>query len=204
MPGTLSQCLSQYKVSDLPLPQQLVTLQHPKQTLFDAIQVLADKHLLSAPVLDADGKLIGMLDTLDIVAYVTDAASHGASELADHAIDTLIGKGCHRRARPVALVKMEDGLEAVTDTIAGPSRRAVVLNSNGVPESVVTQSTVVKFLHSKKQEIKAMNCGTAAEHCSHGTVTIGERETALKAFETINDLEISCLAILGDDGRMLT
>eukprot|EP00930_Biecheleria_cincta_P084890 TRINITY_DN74313_c0_g1_i1.p1 TRINITY_DN74313_c0_g1~~TRINITY_DN74313_c0_g1_i1.p1 ORF type:complete len:295 (-),score=51.87 TRINITY_DN74313_c0_g1_i1:47-931(-) len=194
---TLSQCLSAFKVRDLALPRELVSLRHPEQKLFEAVQVLADHHLLSAPVLDSEGKLIGMLDSLDVVAYVVNEAADGKTVLSDHDIESL--------AMWVGTVELDDPLDQVCDTVAGPVRRSVVLGDSGKPVSVITQSTLVQFLHSKKEEIEALkSCGPASDFCSRSVITVGEHASALEAFNIINQKQVSSLVIVDADGHVLT
>lgn len=195
--------LAQYKVSDLPLPKELITLHHPQQRIFDAIKVLSDRHLLSAPVTDDSGKVCGLLDALDIVAFVVDRAAE-EKELEDVPIDTVMGLG-HPGGAQVAQVNMDDPLDKVLDIISGPARRAVVVGTDGLPQSVVTQSVVLQFLNSKMSELDSIrHCGTAKELCSGSVVTVSESESALVAFETIRRLGVWSVAILAEDGCMLS
>lgn len=189
--------LSEYKVRDLPLPQEVITLQHPHHTLFDAIKILAEHHLLSAPVLDSSGELLGLLDTLTIVTYVVHVAAAGGEGLPNCDLRYLV--------KQVATLNLDDSLDKIGDSVAGPSRRAIVLGEDGVPYSVVTQSTLLQFLHQKRNDIFGLkHGGSAKDFCSAGVFTINETKTAMTAFETMNRLQISSLAIVGEDGFMLT
>lgn len=209
--ASLSQWLSQYKVVDLPIPQSLVTLRTPQQTLFDAIQALSEHHVLSAPVVNAEGELIGMLDTLDIVSYVVHAAEEGKARLEDSAIDVL--------SSPVAATAPDALLKDIGDSVAGPrppssrldgarlldeGRRAVVVGDDGVPISVITQSTLVQFIHSKWDEIDALHSAVAHEYCSPGVLVVSEEATALQAFETISKKDVSSLVVVDKAGVMQT
>lgn len=195
--------LSKYKVRDLPLATEVVTLKHPDQRLFDAIEVLSARHLLSAPVLDESGKLYGLLDALDIVTFVVNEAAKG-NVFQDADISTVMGIG-HASRSSCAQVSLDDGVDKVLDIISGPARRAVVIGPTGCPYSIVTQSVLLQFLKSKLDEFQGLKqCGTAKEHCSSGVAAVKESDTALQAFEAIRQLGVSSLAILSEDGTMTT
>lgn len=194
VPPALAECLASYQVKDLPLPKHLVTLEHPKHKLFDAIRFLSHQHLLSAPVLDEEGKLLGTLDTLDIVAHVVEAEAEGKGQLLDKHIDGIMGKV----SGAVHTVSLEDNLADVVHMIAGPARRAVVLGADGRPQSVITQSTVIQFLHEKKVFHGRRHRWLAKELCTASAFVISENDTALHAFQTL--LEKKSFE-LGDLGR---
>lgn len=196
--------LSKYKVSDLPLPRPLITLRSPGDTLFSSIKALTTNHVLSAPVLSEDGsKVLGVLDALDIVATAVELSAAGR-ELEDISVAEIMGKG-----RPAGVahaeVSIDEPLDKVLELVSGPARRAVVLGTDGRPESVVTQSVLLQFIHSKKEEIDSLkNCGTAQDHCSSGAVCVNESESALKAFETINKVGVWSVAIVDEAGCMVS
>eukprot|EP00440_Ansanella_granifera_P066314 gb/GFBE01071926.1/.p1 GENE.gb/GFBE01071926.1/~~gb/GFBE01071926.1/.p1 ORF type:complete len:309 (+),score=64.57 gb/GFBE01071926.1/:1-927(+) len=200
-----SECLRQYKVKDLPLSAHLVTLHHPRDGLFSAIHTLCEHHLLSAPVVDESGKLLGLLDTLDIVAHVVEAEAAGQRQLRDQSIHNLMGKGSRRAGGSVPTASLEDALHEVVDIVAGPARRVVVMDAEGRPCSIITQSTVIQFLHEKKDEMKEfMHSRPAKEFCTHGAITISDQETALHAFELLASKGVSSVAIVDQEGRAIT
>eukprot|EP00930_Biecheleria_cincta_P083737 TRINITY_DN7324_c0_g1_i1.p1 TRINITY_DN7324_c0_g1~~TRINITY_DN7324_c0_g1_i1.p1 ORF type:complete len:307 (-),score=55.53 TRINITY_DN7324_c0_g1_i1:188-1108(-) len=200
VPSALAECLASYQVKHLPLPKHLVTLEHPKHKLFDAIRLLSQQHLLSAPVLDEKGQLLGTLDTLDIVAYVVEAEAEGKGRLLDKHIDGIMGKV----SNAVHTVSPEDNLADVVNVIAGPARRAVVLGADGSPESVITQSTVIQFLHEKKLFHGRRHRWLAKELCTASAFVISADDTALKAFQKLIEKKVSSLVILDEDGHALT
>lgn len=195
--------LAKYKVRDLPLPKELVTLRYPEQRLFDGIQVLSKRHLLSAPVLDDAGMLFGMLDALDIVALIVRLAAEG-KPLEDQPLDEVMGKS-HPGGGALAQVSLDDTVDKVLNIVSGPARRAVVVGPSGSPYSIVTQSVLLQFLNSKRDELNGLlHCGCAKELCSNQVVTVNESETALAAFETIHRLGVWSVVVLDEDGCMLT
>lgn len=197
----LSQCLSKYKVLDLPLPRELVALHHPKQGLYDAIRVLSENHILSAPILDDNYKLIGILDTLDIVTHIVMTAAAGKAEVSDVAIDTLMGTTELGRCKVVGL---NDSLEEVGDIFGGHSRRAVVLGEDSRPCSMLTRSTIVQFLASKEDFLEFLKHGAvASEHCSPGVITVNEKESALTAFQKLQQTAVTSLVISDEDNHAL-
>lgn len=203
--ASLSQFLAKYKTRDLPLPKNLVTLRHPEQTLFDAMRVLSENHFLSAPVLDVDGHLMGTLDALDIVRYVVKLAMASQSDLIDHPLEGLMGKAGRQgnTACRVVTVGLDDSMESVADTIAGPARRAVVLAADGSVSSIVTQSTLLQFLVSKRDEIAWDSAGKVKDHATPGAMFVSETDSALNAFVKLDEMQVSSLVILDQGGRVI-
>lgn len=192
--------LKQYKVKDLPLPKALVTLPS-KKGLFHAIQVLTDQHLLSAPVVDDDGKLLGILDTLDVASLVVDMEAAGKKSLTDERLDKLMGRSTRAK---VASCSEEDSLDQVVESLIGPGRRAVVLK-DGKPLSIITQSTAIMFLHSKAKEFEALiSSYMAKDVCTDGVITIDDQATALTAFQTLVAQGVSSLTITDESGNAIT
>lgn len=200
VPPALAECLASYQVKDLPLPKHLVTLEHPKHKLFDAIRLLSQHHLLSAPVIGEQGKLLGTLDTLDIAAHVVEAEAEGKGELLDKHIDGIMGKA----SGTVHTVRLEDSLADVVKAIAGPARRAVVLGPDGDPQSIITQSTVIQFLHEEKVFHGRRHRWLAKELCTASAFVVNADDTALKAFQKLVQLKVSSLVILDEEGHALT
>lgn len=58
------------------MARQLVTFK-PETDVLDAVQVLVEKRIAGAPVVDDDGSLIGMLSELDCLKIVLNAGYHG-------------------------------------------------------------------------------------------------------------------------------
>eukprot|EP00435_Cladocopium_sp_Y103_P029150 s1234_g7.t1 len=236
--------LKQYKVKDLPLPTALVTLPS-KKGLFHAIQVLTDQHLLSAPVVDDDGpppmdpetgevkqegsegKLLGILDTLDVASLVVDMEAAGKKSLTDERLDKLMGRSTRAK---VASCSEEDTLDQVVESLIGPGRRAVVLKDGNLalqdslpwelwtfmesgmrrkPLSIITQSTAIMFLHSKAKEFEALMSSYVAKErkgdvCTDGVITIDDQATALTAFQTLVAQGVSSLTITDESGNAIT
>lgn len=85
-------------MKDLPLPKSLVTLNQSSDGLYSAIQALTEHHLLSAPVVDSSGKLVGMLDTLDIAAHVVEMEAAGKKKLPNEKLEKDAGRPARIRA----------------------------------------------------------------------------------------------------------
>lgn len=58
------------------MARTLVTFK-PETDVLDAVQVLVEKRIAGAPVVDDDGSLIGMLSELDCLTIVLNAGYHG-------------------------------------------------------------------------------------------------------------------------------
>lgn len=194
----LSESLTPYKVKDLSL-KKLVALEHPKHRLFDAVTLLSEHHLLSAPVLNAEGKLIGMLDTLDIIAHLVDAEAEGKGQLLNKHIDSIMSK-----TSPVKTAHLEDSLADIVNVVASPARRVVVLGKDGSPQSIITQSTVIQFLHEQGIFEARKHCWLAKELCNAEVYVVNEDETVLKALRKMLEKKVSSLVILDEEGHALT
>ncbi|CAK9046996.1 5'-AMP-activated protein kinase subunit gamma-1 [Durusdinium trenchii] len=188
-------------VKDLPLPRELVTLSATKDGLFSAIQVLTDHHLLSAPVVDRDGKFLGILDTLDIAVHVVEMEAAGKKSFMDERLEKVMGRSA--RAKPSECSE-EDNLQQVVESIVGAARRAVVL-CEGKPQSIITQSTIIMFLQSKAKELEVLTMSkTAKDVCTPHVITIDDQATALTAFQTLVAQGVSSLAITDEAGNAIT
>mmetsp|Transcript_6012 Transcript_6012/g.14340 ORF Transcript_6012/g.14340 Transcript_6012/m.14340 type:complete len:297 (-) Transcript_6012:96-986(-) len=197
--------LSQYKVSDLELPSQLVSLHHPGNNLFQAIDLLAEQRLLSVPVLAAGSSaLLGMVDALDIVAFTVQSAAQKRKKLEDVHLDHVMGLA-HGGAGP-ATVGLETPLDEVASIISGPARRAMVLTADGEAYSIITQSAMVQFMKSKLQDKGALNEQWTAQYlCTPDPVCVTEVQSALSAFQVINDNGVSSVAIVDEElGQLIS
>jgi len=192
-------------VADLALPVPLVALSHPEDTLFRAVDLLSERRLLSAPVLAPGGgrRVLAVLDALDVVAYVARCAAEGPGELRDAGVDEVAGLS--RGGQPHAEVGLERPLDEVASIIGGPARRAVVVDAGGRPHSVITQSTLLQFLHGRLGELEALQRRwTAQDLCSPAPVCVADSESALSAFQTIRDSGVSSVAVVDEEGAMVT
>lgn len=200
--------LASYKVSDLPLPLPLVSLPHREATLFRAIDTLAEKHLLSLPVLTEGGQLEGIFDSLDVVAHVVQRAASGAECLEDLLLDSVMG--CSRttpeaKATSKLVVSIDTPLDEVAELVSGPGRRAVVMDAAGAAHSVVTQSVLLQFLHTKKEQIGHATLELTAEHLSSkSAVCVTEEQSALAAFQAIHEHGVSSVGIVDDQGVLIS
>mmetsp|Transcript_63952 Transcript_63952/g.113716 ORF Transcript_63952/g.113716 Transcript_63952/m.113716 type:complete len:302 (+) Transcript_63952:22-927(+) len=196
---------TRYTVADLPLPSGLISLRQPNDTFFSAIQVLCEHHLLSAPVLSADGEeVLGMVDSLDVVARMVKLTTASETELKDVPIEDIMGLGVPAGKVSFEKVSLEDTLDKVLEIVSGPARRAIVLKE-GRPHSVVTQSVMLQFLYDNRDKIEGLHdCGSAKELCSDGAVCVKENDTALSAFQLINSVGVWSLAIVDEDGCMVS
>uniref|UniRef100_A0A7S1WKV6 CBS domain-containing protein n=1 Tax=Alexandrium catenella TaxID=2925 RepID=A0A7S1WKV6_ALECA len=188
--------LSKYKVSDLDLPSPLICLNHPQSTLFEAIDVLSEKHLLSVPILDSSNStLIGMLDCLDIVAYTV---RNAAEKLVDAPLDQVMGLA--RDGAKPAEVGLDTPLDKVAGIISGPARRAVVVDADGKAHSVITQSGLLQFLYSKRAEIEAEKLNlTADDICTTSPLCVTMGQSAMSAFQAIHSGGVSSVAIVEEE-----
>lgn len=215
--------LAQSTVKDLPLRQPLISLKHPGDGLFAAIKTMANQRILSAPVLAAPeayaaaapaagdgsaaapapgGRLLGVVDALDIASYVVDRAEAGDATLIDTPIDRIMGYG---REVPAANVALDSKLDQVAEMLSGKHRRAVAITTEGeAVQGMVTQSTMLQWLNSHREELAEELKGVAGDYCSSSVVCVREDEKTLEALKKIRTNHVSSVAIVDEKGDIVT
>mmetsp|Transcript_51578 Transcript_51578/g.111869 ORF Transcript_51578/g.111869 Transcript_51578/m.111869 type:complete len:323 (-) Transcript_51578:1276-2244(-) len=197
--------LDECTVGDLPLPQPLLALRHPGDTLFKAIELLAKYHILSAPVVAArGGALLGLIDSLDIVAHICSLTEgDSTARLGNLPVNEVMGT--FRPSSEIAQVDLKTPLKEVLKLFSGTTRRAVVKGPDGGVYSVVTQSLIVKFIQDNKRLFNASALSTTASKMSLGEhVCINEDQPAIDAFKEMKNRNVSSVGLLDEDGCIVS
>jgi len=192
-------CLDGHTVAELQLPKPLVTLSHAGDTLFSAIECLASHHLLSAPVVADDGSLVGIVDSLDIVGYITAKIKSDAATLDDCGLD----KVKDFKSSEPPCVSMEDSLSSIVELFSGSARRCIVLKDGNV-HSVITQSLMLAFFHKQKELLASSLLESPANSKSGGSFfCVKDDQKAAEAFKSINEEGLSSCGVVDEDGAII-
>mmetsp|Transcript_51579 Transcript_51579/g.111874 ORF Transcript_51579/g.111874 Transcript_51579/m.111874 type:complete len:354 (-) Transcript_51579:283-1344(-) len=197
--------LDECTVGDLPLPQPLLALRHPGDTLFKAIELLAKYHILSAPVVAArGGALLGLIDSLDIVAHICSLTEgDSTARLGNLPVNEVMGT--FRPSSEIAQVDLKTPLKEVLKLFSGTTRRAVVKGPDGGVYSVVTQSLLMQFIQDNKKLFNLSSLNTTASQMSlRGHVGINENQPAIDAFREMKNHHISSVGLLDKDGCIVS
>ena len=110
----------------------------PDDTVADAVEILADKHISGLPVVTKRGQLIGVLSTTDVLQLLAETADHeGRGEILQ---GTRVGE--IMTAKPVTVGPDEDLRTAARQMLYGEIHRLFV-EFDGNLVGVLTQSDIV-------------------------------------------------------------
>lgn len=192
--------LAKYTVEDLKLPEPLISVKLHATTLFEVIDLLAGHRLLSVPVLAEDGSLVGMMDGLDVLAYITKCFGQGFEQLEDCPIEQVKN---FETMEPVPSVQMETTLDIVAHLISGFARRCVV-TKDGMPYSVVTQSLMLQFFREHVSELDAEVLASPAHtRSSPNFCSVSEDITAQEAFMRLAEERASSAGVVDGEGALI-
>lgn len=110
----------------------------PDDTIADAVEILADKHISGLPVVSTRGQLIGVLSTTDVLQLLAEAPDpdHRAAVLEGTRVADIM------TAKPITVAPDEDIHEAARQMLYGEIHRLFV-EYDGTLVGVVTQSDIV-------------------------------------------------------------
>jgi CBS domain-containing protein len=143
-------------VAEIATTGDVVTVK-TSQTVEHAIRMMSDNKILSVPVLDEDGKCCGVLDYLDVVAFVLSVAPDQLSlqanelrslEIAGRAMAFQEVKeiiGMSGRDPYIPVYQTEPASHPV-DLFAGGLHRAPVLDAEDKVLGTISQSSIVREL----------------------------------------------------------
>lgn len=141
------------------MSRDVVTLR-PDQSVEEAADVLADKHIGAAPVVDADGKLVGLLRDEDLI--VSEARLHVPTVISFLGADLVLPSSLHRFEHELkkaagatvaavmttefVTVKPEDDLEDVASLMHDRDVTHVPVVDGGRLSGIVARGDLVRFL----------------------------------------------------------
>jgi len=180
-------------------------------------QRLLDNHILSAPVYDdAAGKYIGFLDIRDLVSFcvfindnnnetsnLTDLVNYGV-KMFKHAVDGVTVTYLSKR-NPFHSINKGASLKEAFDMLARGLRRVPVVDENGKIVNIISQSTVLQFIHHNIEHLK----GIANKHVSElgiGTehpLSLKKDDSAINVFRILETHGKSGVAVVDDRGVLV-
>lgn len=185
-----------------------------------AVKVLCDSGVLAAPVVDANGDLVGFVDRVDIASFIADAAPDD-SELKRDELQSLQIAG-----RAIALVSLDqvvnrsgkDALLSVFESspasevlefFASGQHRCVLFSADKEIASVVSQSNFVAHMADNLQfgatkEIAAKKLSELGFEQGHMSLTtIRADQSVLQATKVMKREGVSALAVVDPKGKLV-
>jgi len=197
---------------------ELVTVK-VNQLVETAVKVMAEKRILSTPVLSANGKeVVGLVDILDIINYIAkvqpDDQSLSANELkslevAGRAIAMEeIGNIINASNRdPYIPLHINNPVVMALDMFAEGIHRVVCASDDGNIVSSVSQSNIVNWManHLKEGAMEDMASLTVNQLglSNKPVISINLEDTVLAAVDVLNEKGVSALAVISDTGRLV-
>jgi len=183
------------------------------QTVASTLETLASHKLTSLPVLETStSKYIGIIDTLDIVAFVAmkfsvvSLLAHESYRQMDEFAQKKVKDILHISGRNEYLAIMENS--SLKDTIKLLSKpdihRVMVVNEKKEFVGLVTQSKLVEFLLQNNDKLTP----TMAKQVEQweprvNLVEIKMNQFVIEAFKTIFDKQVSGVAVTNDEGELV-
>jgi len=189
--------------------------------LYEAFSVLLENNILSAPVYDEEKKAYcGFLDIRDLVSFVVfvsdeqkvtnnsqldDIIKHGQQQFRTPTTDGVSVKYLARRHRfhPVSL---NDPLLSVVTVLAEPDIHRVPVVENGRVVSILSQTTIIKFLSSKIQIFLDNSNDPTIEELGVGTspvLSVKKSESVINTFRKMEKQQKSGIALVDEEGRLV-
>jgi len=183
-----------------------------------AFNRLLEHNILSAPVLNVDAAKVeytGFLDIRDLVGFLTvmghhldrgnflihDVVAAGSGSAVENITVTYLS-----RRNPFRSVLPTANLWEVAQMLC-TVKRVPVVDATGRVVNLISQSDLVKLFSQHMDRfsaaLRASSMSTVAPSPIKRVLTICETETALKAFELMDSKQITGLAIVNADGKIV-
>jgi len=191
-----------------------------QDTVPELFKKLVDSNILSAPVINKDGKFYGFVDQHDIVVHVSNLFSDlNGTNLTDveklfEAESTFckstvaqIAKYPVRKENPNHPVHAGSSLFVAWELLASTPdgiHRIPVINDQQVIVDVVTQSMLIDFLWQNLERIGIVaDTKVQSIHGSTPVLTVQENTKAIVAFRQMASSGVYGLAVLDKDGKLV-
>ncbi|MHB8460272.1 MAG: DUF190 domain-containing protein [Candidatus Limnocylindrales bacterium] len=181
-------------------------------TLAEATHLMADRHLKRVPVVDDDGRLIGILARSDVLRAVGETFPREGAAHEDHAGAQTVGE-IMRHDAPIVLADAELGtlLDAVTSTRLN---RAVIVDADDRVLGVVSDADIIASVDPAaangllgalmRAAGRPTGSGlTAARLIRRPLVTIAATATIAEAARLMIDERRKVLSVTDSSGRLL-
>eukprot|EP01114_Cavostelium_apophysatum_P006972 TRINITY_DN1859_c0_g1_i1.p1 TRINITY_DN1859_c0_g1~~TRINITY_DN1859_c0_g1_i1.p1 ORF type:complete len:355 (-),score=76.84 TRINITY_DN1859_c0_g1_i1:114-1079(-) len=217
--GTVRHLLETTKASSVPLAKSEVIIIHSNENIHDGFKKLISNNVLSAPVVDVDtGKCTGFLDIRDLVSFVVFVDDDQHSDVPNDLSEILIrGTKMLRqptegvtptylsRRNPFRPVQQDDSLWTACELLAKGLHRIPVIDPKGKIVNIISQSTIVAFLHKHMPAIKHELSVTIKETNlgSKPVVCVNKNTTAIETFRLMDNKKISGVAVVDEAGKFV-
>jgi len=216
------------KAKDLPHPAKIVTVAG-YTNMQNALQTLRSSQVLSAPVIDLQGELVGQIDLVDIIVIIVHLSKKtqeilvavglvGEQEKIDFSqvrvdqqlkdllssTDTAGSIANFSKRNPLRTVSANAPLYDVVKELTA-QHRVCVLGSDGKLENYVTQSAMIKFLKQQPDFLGAVGSKTLAE-LGIGTspvLSVNTWDMVIDAFKLITLKGVTAVAVVDKEGRLV-
>jgi len=216
------------KVSDLPNKIKLVVI-HGTLNFAGALTVLVDNKILSAPVLNTQGVIIGQVDLIDLVVFLVHLAKKSQEVLIALGIvgehEQIDFSDVHVDQQLQQLIKSYDGSQAISNfsqrnpiktvgadqplvdiaTQLVTNHRVCVVNSANSVINYITQSDFIKFV-MKHKEIYSDKANKTVQELQIGNsnvISVHHYDRLIEAFKLIARNGISAVAVINSEGKLV-
>ena len=194
------------------MKKEVVTLDR-KSNFFVALWVLQKNEITSAPVLDEEGKVVGICDLLDLVACALMTYEDRKQLFEREMLQFASSELSHSDVQTIANMSMRNRLELVGEdtpvgdivrlfSAAGGLHRVVVRGQDGKLSGLISQTDLLR--HIARREYRALEALRVGEWARKELVSCSPLSEASKAFEKLIDERVSALPVLDGDGRLVT
>jgi len=195
--------LGAVKVSTiLPQEKDLVTITEDT-TIEDTLKVLADKQILSVPVMSSDDELRGFVDIFQILSYTTFFKS-GSVDWQKPASSLIGTKGKERdEDMKVCVAREDESLHKPLQCLSKGERRFMIKMSDS-SYRLVTQARLVRFLFEKFDKFNLGDLNLKdANIITKPVCQIDKNTDAIEAFKKLHTQEINGLAVTESNGTLI-
>jgi CBS-domain-containing membrane protein len=182
-----------------------------------ALRLLIDRHLKRLPVVDENGRLVGMLSRLDLLRVVSDGFAGMAG---DEAVRRVAGQTVAEVMRTdPASVRPETPLPEVVDVLlADPLRRVLVTDADGRLLGIIGDADIVARLEPaerpgllawllgrerSERQARELSQLRAADVMNRRVATIPDRATVEEAIRRSLDRRRHLLPVVDHEGRLV-
>jgi len=198
--------------------ESLVTLREDN-TIEQAVKLLSNAKVLSAPVLKKSGETLGFVDMLDIVWFVVSVAPDPADLKEEHlrsqnleiagramslqTVNHIVGKSGRD---PYVPIYETSPVTMLVDLFSQGIHRVAVYNADNSVLDIVSQSRIVRMMSEKCHMGSWKQMGELTIEqlgLSQGkVVSVKETDTVLQVLKTMKDAEVSAVAVVDAQGNL--
>jgi len=216
---TVKNLLATTAVSALHSPKGHVVVVKSNETPYEGFKKLLENNILSAPVYDLVAKkYTGFLDMKDLISFVVFVDDDQKSNVPNN-LQAIITSGCKlfkvptegvsctylSRRNSFHPVSKSDSLLDVCKILAKGLHRVPVVDDNGEVVDIISQSSIISFLHKHASQTKHETVLTIKElHIGTNAVISATADTkAIDVFRLMDNKKISGVAVVDEEGKLI-